>query len=84
MSHSQFSTFLREATYLDASSCANMDPDKLFGLYTSWCFINQQPLGTESNFWAAMEALGTQHGNGLRMKGATAVDYIMATYPKLV
>ncbi|GGI03092.1 hypothetical protein ACFFGR_14500 [Arthrobacter liuii] len=55
-----------------------------YGLYTSWCVINQHPTGTESNFWAAMKYRITPGCNGLRMKGPAAADYILASYPGLV
>ena len=84
MAHSHFDTFLQEATYLDSTSDTTIDPDRLYGLYTSWCFINQQPLGAEAAFWAAMEArINTRH-IGLRMKGPAAADYILTSYPELM
>ncbi|MFJ6281424.1 hypothetical protein ACIQHF_00030 [Pseudarthrobacter oxydans] len=85
MAHSQFDLFLKEATYLDQASESTLDRDRLYGLYTSWCFINQQKPGPESEFWAAMShrRVATGH-NGLRMKGPAAADYILASYPGLV
>lgn len=85
MAHSQFDLFLNEATYLDPASEFTLDRDRLYGLYTSWCFINQQKPGSESAFWTAMNHRRITHGHhGLRMKGPAAADYILASYPALV
>lgn len=82
MAPSHFDAFLTEATYPDPSTEARFDPDRLYGLYTSWCFINQQPLSPEDLFW---EAIGDRAAPGnLRMKGPAAADYIIASYPKLL
>jgi hypothetical protein len=84
MAHSQFDLFLQEATYVDQASDSTLDQDRLYGLYTSWCFINQQAPGPESKFWAAMKNRIVPGQNGLRMKGPAATDYIMTSYPGLV
>lgn len=84
MAHSQFDKFLQEATYLDQASEKTLDRDHLYGLYTSWCFINQQELSSEDGFWAAMSQRINPDLNKLRMKGPAATDYIMASYPGLV
>lgn len=84
MADSQFDHFLAEATYSDQTSDSTMDNDGLYGLYTSWCFITEQPLGSESNFWAAMKHKVGQRHHGLRMKGPAAADYILTSYPRLV
>ena len=84
MAHSQFDLFLKEATYIDQASDATLDRDRLYGLYTSWCFINQQKPGLESNFWIAMNCRIRHGRKGLRMKGPAAADYIRASYPGLV
>lgn len=84
MAHSQFDIFLSEATYPDQASEHTLDRDHLYGLYTSWCFINQQALSPEDSFWAAMRDRINPDRNCLRMKGPAATDYIMASYPGLV
>lgn len=84
MAHSQIDTFLQEATYLDQPSEYTLDRDRLYGLYTSWCFINQQRLNTEDRFWSAMKSRVNPEHNGLRMKGPAATDYIISSYPGLV
>ena len=84
MAHSQFDVFLQEATHVDQAYDHSLDADRLYGLYTSWCFINQQTPGPESTFWAAMKNKIDPARNGLRMKGPAATDYIMTSYPGLV
>jgi hypothetical protein len=84
MAHSHFDIFLKEATYLDSTSDATLEPDRLYGLYTSWCFISQRPLDAEPTFWAAMEDRVKPRHNGLRMKGPAAADYILTSYPELM
>lgn len=84
MAHSQFDTFLQEATYLDNAPEYTLDRDRLYGLYISWCFINQQVLGTEDKFWAAMTDRVNFDHSGLGMKGAAATDYILTSRPELI
>ena len=84
MADSQFDLFLNEATYSVHASDSSLDRDRLYGLYTSWCFINQQAPGAESSFWAAMKNKVAPGRKGLRMKGAAAADYILTSYPRLV
>ena len=84
MANSQFDLFLHEATYADHASESSLDSDRLYGLYTSWCFVNEQPTGNESSFWAAMKHKVSVRHNGLRMKGPAAADYILSSYPRLV
>ncbi|UKA75155.1 hypothetical protein [Arthrobacter sp. FW306-07-I] len=84
MANSQFDLFLHEATYSDHVSDSSLNRDRLYGLYTSWCVINQQPLGSESTFWSAMKHRINPGHNRLRMKGPAAADYILTSYPGLV
>ncbi len=84
MAHSQFDTFLQEATRVDENSESTLDRDRLYGLYTSWCFINQQRPRSEDNFWAAMKKRINPDHNGLLMTGPAATDYILASSPGLV
>jgi len=84
MAHSQFDKFLQEATQCDRESDSTLDRDPLYGLYTSWCLLNQRAPRTESAFWAAMQKRIDPGPNGLRMKGPAAADYILASYPGLV
>lgn len=84
MAHSQFDTFLHEATVCDRDSDFALARDSLYGLYTSWCFINQRAPRAETTFWAAMARRLDPDHNGLRMKGPAATDYILTSYPGLV
>ncbi|MDQ0867599.1 hypothetical protein QFZ70_000072 [Arthrobacter sp. V1I9] len=84
MAHSQFDLFLQEATHLDQASDHSLSGDRLYGLYTSWCFINQQAPGMEAAFWAGMKHRISPSHNGLRMKGPAAADYILASCPGIV
>lgn len=84
MAHSQYDTFLHEATTFDRESDFSLDRDPLYGLYTSWCLLNRRAPRTESTFWAAMANRINPGHNGLRMKGPAATDYILTSYPGLV
>ena len=84
MAHSQFDQFLQEATYFDQASESTLDRDRFFGLYMSWCFINQQAPGAESRFWSAMKERMPKGRKGVRMTGPAAADYIVTTFPELV
>jgi hypothetical protein len=84
MAHSQFDLFLQDATYFDHASDSTLERDRFYGLYMSWCFINQHRPGAEITFWAAMKDRLPGSRKGLRMKGAAAADYIVSSYPELV
>lgn len=84
MAHSQFDTFLQEATFRDQASEHTLSRDRLYGLYISWCFINQQAVSTEDSFWSAMGDRFNPDHISLRMKGPAATDYILTSYPDLV
>lgn len=83
MAYSQFDQFLQEATYCEQDSDSTLDPDSFYGLYTSWCSVSHTTPQAEQTFWAAMrDRVGS--GQGLRMKGAAAADYILTSYRALV
>jgi hypothetical protein len=84
MAHSQFDKFLHEATTCVGEPDVTLARDPLYGLYTSWCFLNQRAPRAETTFWAAMSRRIDPDRNGLRMKGPAAADYILASYPGLV
>jgi hypothetical protein len=84
VAHSQFDIFLQEATYRDQASEHTLSRDRLYGLYISWCFINQEAVSAEDSFWAAMGDRFNPDRNSLRMKGPAATDYILTSYPGLV
>ena len=85
MANSQYDKFLQEATTADPASDRALGRSRLYGLYTSWCFLNQAAPQPEVAFWAAMKKKRIHpKGSGLRMKGPAAADYILASYPGLV
>jgi hypothetical protein len=86
MADTQFDQFLEEATTTtDDQSGTALGRDSLYGLYTSWCFLQQRVPEPEAAFWAEMRKKSIQRGgSGLRMKGPAAADYILASYPGLV
>lgn len=84
MADDLFDVFLRDATAFDPSLGTTIEPDPLFGLYTSWCSITCQQPCTEASFWEAMRQRFRSGPNGLRMKGPAAADYFLNSYPALV
>jgi hypothetical protein len=83
MAYSQFDQFLQEATYREQASDSTLDPDSFYGLYTSWCSVSRNIPQAEDTFWAAMkDRVGP--GQGLRMKGPAAADYILTSYRAVV
>jgi hypothetical protein len=85
MADSQYDQFLREATTRDPEADSALGRSRLYGLYTSWCFLNRAAPRPEDLFWAAMKKkrIHPERG-GLRMKGPAAADYILTSYPGLV
>jgi hypothetical protein len=84
MAPSQYDLFLKEATINDHAD-STLGRDCLYGLYTSWCFLQRLAPCTEDAFWTAMKKKRVRpDNNGLRMKGPAAADYILASYPGLV
>jgi hypothetical protein len=82
---SHFDRFLQEATTVEEQSDSALGGECLFGLYTSWCFLNQSTPRSETAFWTAMRVRGIHpNRNQLRMKGPAAADYILASSPALV
>ena len=82
---SHFDLFLQEATTVEEQSDSALGRECLFGLYTSWCFLNQSTPRSETAFWTAMRVRGIHpNRNQLRMKGPAAADYILASSPALV
>lgn len=85
MAVSHFDRFLSEATAPDQDGGLSLRKDQLYGLYTSWCLLNQSAPAAGADFWSAMKAHRIRSSNsGLRMTGPAAADYIMATYPALI
>jgi hypothetical protein len=80
-----FDKFLEEATInSDDWSDSALGRDCFYGLYTSWCLLQQSVPQPEGTFLAAMRTKGIHPaGNGLRMTGPAAADYILASCPAL-
>ena len=55
MATSQYDQFLNEATADDGID-STLGRDCLYGLYTSWCFLQQRAPRPEAAFWAATES----------------------------
>lgn len=89
-----YALFVQDCIAADTLGDHRITEDELYGLYLSWCLLNQQQPAPCTSFWAAMSNLGVvheRHGNpgrylrpGLRMTGPAAVDYILASQPSLV
>lgn len=85
MSHPRFEVFLAQAIDEERDKEAGLSPDELYGLYTSWCLLNNEELHPPEALWEALKGrrIKPEH-NHLGMKGPAAVDYIMASAPNLV
>ena len=59
---------------------AGLGKDELYGLYTSWCLINQPRREPARSLWAALKQhrINPRH-NHLTMTGPAATDYILAS-----
>lgn len=79
-----FDRFLAEALTTDRETDDGLDRGELYGLYTSWCLINQlQPESAEA-LWTALKGRRITPGdNTLAMSGPAALDYIVASSPEL-
>lgn len=85
--------FLTECIIHDPDTQRGLREDEVYGVYVSWCFLNQEQPGSDDAFWAAMEGLGFTRTSrtasqyvcpGLGMTGPAAVDYILSSQPSLV
>ena len=93
MSVSDHTRFVSECIIYDPERESGLRYDDVYGLYLSWCFLNQEQPGTDKAFCAAMKQLGHIRRNrgsghyiwpGLAMTGPAAVDYILSSQPSLV
>ena len=81
MTTSHFEQFLLDATVPDKTHCP-LEPDCLYGLYTSWCLLHNITPVEDVAFRSAMERCGVKPGRSRRrMTGPAAMDYILASYP---
>ncbi|MEV7637783.1 hypothetical protein AB0N71_16605 [Pseudarthrobacter enclensis] len=78
MPQNDYNQFLDESTTHDHTSGNTIGRANLYGLYLSWCNVNNHHPGTERSFWAGVTPrVGRSHNNGLRMKGLAAADFIL-------
>jgi hypothetical protein len=83
MATSHFERFLHEATVPDETHCP-LEPDCLYGLYTSWCLLHRISPAPEITFRDAMgRSVVHRRHSRLRMTGPAAADYILASYPAM-
>ncbi|MEV7135925.1 hypothetical protein AB0N24_23965 [Arthrobacter sp. NPDC093128] len=81
MATSHFERFLLDATVPD-ETCWPLGPDCLYGLYTSWCLLQNITPVSDIAFRSAMKRRGIDlRTSRRRMIGPAAADYILASYP---
>ena len=81
--------FLTECIIHDPAQQPGLREDEMYGVYLSWCFLNQEQPAPDAAFWAAMSdsgskkspSAGRQVCPGLGMKGPAAMDYILPSQP---
>lgn len=82
MAPSHFQQFLHDATSPAADTDTPLNPDCLYGLYTSWCLLKGIRPKSGMSFRLGMRLCHVNVRKGrLRMKGRAAADYILASYP---
>ena len=84
MSTTCFDAFVHDAISANPGSDHGLGCEQLFGLYTSWCLLNNYPVTSPEVLFAALRVRGIIPGhNTLAMKGPAAADYILASAPAL-
>lgn len=84
MTDTHIEKFLSQAVNEEHDVESGLDGDELYGLYTSWCLINQVEPEAPEVLWAALKVRHISPGqNHLTMKGPAAADYIIASAPDL-
>ncbi|MET1085928.1 MAG: hypothetical protein ABWY04_02210 [Arthrobacter sp.] len=84
MGHRHFEAFLSQAIDEEHYTEAGLDPDELYGLYTSWCLLNREDPKSPEALWEALKKhrIKPAH-NHVGMKGPAAADYIISSAPDL-
>lgn len=85
MSNSHFDVFLAQSIHEKRDNEAGLSRDELYGVYTSWCLLNNEEPQAPEALWAALKAhrIAPAH-NHLVMKGPAAADYIVTSAPDIV
>lgn len=85
MNSAHFDRFFAEAVRIDRATDGGLGEENLYGLYTSWCLLNElQPESPEA-LWAALRGAGIEPtNNNLAMTGPAATDYIISSEPNLL
>lgn len=79
-----FDQFFAEASTTDRETDSGLTKEGLYGLYTSWCLINQGQPEPADALWAALEDRRIKpDDNTLAMSGPAALDYIVSSSPDL-
>lgn len=80
-----FDRFVAEALTTDRETDTGLNPDELYGLYTSWSLIHKSQPEAPEALRAGLQALGIDPDNNeLSMTGPAAADYILASAPNLI
>jgi hypothetical protein len=83
--NAHFDRFLAEALTSDRETDGGLAKEELYGLYTSWCLINEIQPEPAEDLWAALAGHRIKpEDNTLAMSGAAALDYIVSSSPDLV
>ena len=89
---SDYAHFVKTCIAAEPDPHDGLAEDEMYGVYISWCLLqNEQPRPSRA-FWTAMKGLGLGERRrvarrfirpGLRPTGPAAVDYILARRPVL-
>lgn len=84
MDSTHFDRFFAEAVITDRETDSGLGEDELYGLYTSWCVINQIEPESPTALWNALRGEQIEpSNNSLAMTGPAATDYIISSEPNL-
>lgn len=84
MSRPHFEAFFAQAIDEEKDRDTGLGPDELYGLYTSWCLLNNEEPQPSAALWEALKAHNIMPGhNHVGMKGPAAADYIISSAPDL-
>ena len=90
MTASDYNRFVKTCIAADEDPQEGLAEDEMYGVYISWCLLQNERPRPARAFWAAMSGLGLSERRrvahrfvrpGLRATGPAAVDYILARRP---